>query len=258
MLVWAALIAYLVWATRSCTSRERDVPAGEIRVTILDSAQLQIVTPRLVGQWIADAGLIPLNISAREIPVGKIEQLLRRQEFVRSADLYVDMQGVTHITISQRRPLLRLRTIGYDCYLSADGRVLPLQPHLAMRLPVVTGDWMPPFEHGFTGPLDLEAKNSPESAIFLDKLINFVEFIRRDDFWSSFIEQIELTDGRPEPRIRIIPRTDNHLVALGTLDDYPDKLEKLLAFYRGALDYEGWSTYRMIDLSYKDQIVCTQ
>ncbi len=250
LLVWSALIAYLVWATRHCSRREQEVPAGEIRVSILDSAQLRAVNPEMVKAWIAEKNLIPLNSTAGEIPVGKIEQLLESQYFVQAAEAYVDMQGVTHIRLTQRHPLLRLRTAGYDCYLSADGYVLPLQPHLAMRLPVVTGNWTPPFEQGYAGPLDAGAKN----LIFLRKLINFVEFVHSHDFWDGFIEQIHLAGAHVE----LVPRSGGHIVVLGSLDDYRAKLEKLLAFYRGALPYEGWESYKKVDLSYKDQIVCTK
>jgi cell division protein FtsQ len=45
---------------------------------------------------------------------------------------------------------------------------------------------------------------------------------------------------------------------LGELDGYRAKLDKLQRFYLRGLSYEGWDTYRYINLKYKNQIVCTK
>lgn len=243
-LFWAAVIAYCMWAMSECSRRERDVPAGPIRVEVLDSAQLKVVTPQLVLEWIAESELIPVGAMASEIPIGAIVALLESRPFVAHAEGYVDLQGVTHLKLSQRRPLLRLRTAGRDCYMDAQGHLLPLQSHIAMRLPVVTG-----------AGAALE-----NNLIFLRKLINFVEFIRADDFWAAQVEQIHIrpaaASGLYGPDILLTIRAGDHRVVLGQLEEVEAKMAKLEAFYRDALEYEGWGRYREVDLSYGNQIVC--
>jgi cell division protein FtsQ len=35
-----------------------------------------------------------------------------------------------------------------------------------------------------------------------------------------------------------------------------EKMEKLLALYRTALNKEGWEQYRQINVKFKDQVIC--
>lgn len=48
------------------------------------------------------------------------------------------------------------------------------------------------------------------------------------------------------------------MIALGGIDAYEQKLDKLMSFYRKAVLYEGWDRYRYVNLKYKDQIVCVK
>ncbi len=269
--VWAALAVYLVWAARQCTSRERDTPARGVEVTVRDSARMAVITPGMVKAWIAAENLIPANCAASEIPLGKIERLVSSRGFVKDARVYMDMDGVVHISLSQRRPVMRFNTAsGYNFYITDDGYVLPLQPHAPMWLPIITGNYVPPFERGYVGALNkapgADEKKLAENYRFLYNLINFVGFIRDDSFWSAQVEQVNVNCppgsdqgiGIYDPQVEIIPRAGNHVVMLGGLDGYREKLDKLMKFYRGGLRYEGWDTYRYINLKYKNQIVCTK
>jgi cell division protein FtsQ len=80
-----------------------------------------------------------------------------------------------------------------------------------------------------------------------------VNHIEDDSFWSAQIDQIHV-DGNSE--INLIPRVGNHLVHLGTIENVEDKLRNLGAFYEKVLPEVGWNKYRIINLEYKDQIVC--
>ena len=61
-----------------------------------------------------------------------------------------------------------------------------------------------------------------------------------------------------EPQVEIVPRAGDQVIALGGIDAYEQKLDKLMSFYRKAVLYEGWDRYRYVNLKYKDQIVCVK
>ncbi len=89
------------------------------------------------------------------------------------------------------------------------------------------------------------------------KLCNFVDIIRRDDFWSSEIVQIVAHGGGDKAlELEIIPRSGRYTILLGRADDIERKLADLDAFYRNALSNVGWDRYRSINVKYKGQIVC--
>ena len=91
------------------------------------------------------------------------------------------------------------------------------------------------------------------------KLINFVKYIEKDDFWRAEVVQIVAsTMSSGDLRLELIPRTGSHTVLFGTLNDVEQKLDKLLAFYQKGLSNLGWDSFKSISVEYKNQVVCTK
>ena len=59
-------------------------------------------------------------------------------------------------------------------------------------------------------------------------------------------------------KIELVPRVSDAIIVLGTLDNYQSKLEKLYKLYQKGFNVIGWNKYKVIDLQYKDQIVCSK
>ena len=268
---WGVLLAYLIVAARYCSEERETRTVSRVRVVVRDSARQRVITPDMVRGWLAKEGIRTKAAPVTEVDVRRIRELVTGRGFVREAKVYVDFDGVLNIELSQRYPVARVNTYnGYNFYLTDDGYVLPLQPHEVLYVPVVTGNFTPPFSRSYVGSLDGalsdEQKKSSENYRFFRKLINFVKFIERDDFWRSQIVQIQVSEspapqGDPawqEPQVEFIPRAGNHVVGLGSLDDVEAKLSKLLDFYRDALDYEGWDAPKYIDLRVRNQVICTK
>ena len=91
------------------------------------------------------------------------------------------------------------------------------------------------------------------------KLINFVKWLESDSFWSSEVVQIVArtsSSGRLEADL--VPRSGNFRIVLGNLDDADRKMDKLMRFYRDGLSRIGWDRYRIINVKYENQVVCTE
>ena len=96
--------------------------------------------------------------------------------------------------------------------------------------------------------LDTSIKRS-----ILKEVYSFVDYINNDSFWSAQIDQIYVDK---KDKIDLIPRVGNHVVHLGTFDNYKGKLRNLGAFYDKVLPEVGWNKYSVISLEFEDQIVC--
>ncbi len=271
VLSWCALLAYLVVAARYCSGEQKAKVIRQVRVVVRDSARQRVITPDMVRGWLAKEGIQVKNIPVEEVDLRRIRKLVTGRGFVREAKVYTDFNGVLNIELSQRHPVARVNTYnGYNFYLTDDGYILPLQPHEVLYVPVITGNFTLPFSRSYMGgladALPEEQKKSSENYLFFQKLINFVKFIERDDFWRAQIVQIQVSEssapqGDPswqEPQVEFIPRAGNHVVGLGSLDDVEAKLAKLMDFYRDALDYEGWDGPKYINLKFKNQVICTK
>lgn len=271
VLVWVGLFTYLIVAARHCSEQKRGRVVARVEVTVKDSALQKIITPLMVKGWLATEGYKLKGSDLSRVNTAQIEQMVESRGFVKDASVYTDIDGVLNIELTQRRPIARVNTVnGYNFYITDDGYILPLQSHYVLYVPIITGNFTPPFERGFIGDWEQaeeqQKKKSSKTYLFFYKLINFVRLIGDNDFWMAQIVQINVLsgasndlDGRwQEPQVEFVPRAGNHVVMMGSLDNQQQKLDKLLLFYHNALDYEGWDQQRYINLKFKDQIVCTK
>ncbi len=91
----------------------------------------------------------------------------------------------------------------------------------------------------------------------LTKLITFVEEVESDSFWRSEIVQIEsyISDSGAVELI-LIPRSGQHKILFGGVDDAEIKFDRLRKFYEDGLSRVGWNKFTYVDLRYEGQVVC--
>ena len=85
--------------------------------------------------------------------------------------------------------------------------------------------------------------------------MELAKFIHDDLFWSEQIEQINVV-GPDE--IELYPRVGQHIIELGSVDNFQEKLSRLRIFYREGLERVGWNKYKRISLAYDGQVGCTK
>lgn len=268
ILIWGALIAYLVFAARYCTEQHNEEVLSVVNIVVTDSGRLRAISPEMVRGWLEQEA-VPLEGSPlRQVNTERISNLIRSHAFIAGTKIWIEQNGTLNIEVSQREPIMRIITNdGYDFYISHDYWIIPPQSGKGEYLPVVTGRFDLPFERGWFGNLEdmltEEEKKSNGNYCFLFKLINFVKLTSDDSFWKDEIVQFVVTreEGAPtwkEPDIELVPRVGNHIIAVGTPDDAEQKLTKLRLFYDNVLPYEGWDAYKMINIKYNNQVVCTK
>ena len=86
-------------------------------------------------------------------------------------------------------------------------------------------------------------------------LYKFGVFLHNNKFWDAQIEQIHVL---PDQNIELVPRVGDHLVYLGKLENFEDKLARLKEFYKKGLNRVGWNKYSRINLEFSNQIICTK
>ena len=86
-------------------------------------------------------------------------------------------------------------------------------------------------------------------------LYQFALFLQKNKFWDAQIEQINVLKGR---EVELVPRVGDHIVFLGKIDNYENKLERLKEFYRKGLNKVGWNKYDRISVEFGNQIICTK
>ncbi|MEI6049725.1 MAG: cell division protein FtsQ/DivIB [Bacteroidota bacterium] len=243
-------VLYLITAPVYLAVTSNSRLCGGIVIDIKDSGDFHFVTKKqLLNLANGNSGRIP-GKPVRDVPVAEIEDRINALRELKVAEVYMTIDGTVHIYADQRDPVMRVMPDdGGDYFIDEEGIVVRRRNLYNPRLHIVSGNVnISSAMLGGVSVLDTSIKNS-----ILKDIYHLVNFINDDKFWAAQIDQIYV-DGNDE--IDLIPRVGNQLVHLGTADNYEGKLRNLETFYDKVLPEAGWNKYSLINLEFKDQIVC--
>lgn len=262
--VWVVLVAILVAAGLLHHKNEQGRRVEQFRVVVTDSTELNMITAAELAEIVCDEGLNPVGSHIDSIKLLAINNLAKEQSLVAKARTFVNYDNVVTLEVEQREPVVRfVLEGGYDFYATADLHILPVRNQGAIDLPIVTGNFTPPFERGFEGNLKAlmraNEKNSDKNYLFIRKLINFVRYTEKSPDTKGKIVQIVLSQrGKGDHRttvVELIPRQGNYVVSLGELENIKDKLDRWQRFVEAqvvetldggtlVLEYDGQAVWR--------------
>jgi len=243
-------LLYLIVIPVYLASSTNSGPCGGIVIDIKDSSDYHFVTRKQLLYLAYGNSARIIGRPVKDISVLDIENRINVLRELRVAEVYRTIDGNIHIYADQREPVMRVMPDnGGDFFIDEDGVVVRRRNLYTPRLHIVGGNInISSAMLNGVSVLDTSIKNS-----ILKDIYHLVNYINDDDFWSAQIDQIYV-DGNDE--IDLIPRVGNQIVHLGTIANLKGKLRNLEAFYDKVLPEVGWNKYSLIDLEFKDQIVC--
>jgi len=191
------------------------------------------------------------------INTGSIKAAIRKQAYVAKVSVYENNEGVLFIEIRQREPLLRIINRKYESfYLDESGALLPVNPDFSARVLVANGLINDSYMKNPNYRVNiLSLSDSVYYDSLLTNLYKLTMYITHDKFLKAQIAQIYVAENS---EFELIPRIGNHVILLGTADDLDDKFKRLYAFYRFGLNKIGWNKYNVINIKYRNQVVCSK
>jgi cell division protein FtsQ len=240
------IIIMPVWLSSYYGSR----PCSGIAISISDSSEYHFVTRRQLLNLVRGNGSKLLGQPVNNLSLDEIEKRVGGLRELKVAEVYMTIDGILNVYVDQRDPVMRvIPDAGGDFFIDEEGVLVRRRNLYTPRLHIVGGDiTINQAMLNGVSIMDTSIRNT-----VLKDVYNFVKYITRDGFWSAQIDQIYV-DNRSE--IDLIPRVGNHQIHLGTFENYEGKLKNLSAFYDKVLPEVGWNKYSVINLEYRDQIVC--
>lgn len=173
----------------------------------------------------------------------RLERRLEADPYVREAEAFVNSKGELHVMVQQRVPIARVMSKrGTNFYIDAEGRKFPLSKNHTAKVPLITGWVDEPFKK-------VDSIQTP----LLKEAISVITYASRDSFWSAQVAQVHVAEDHS---LVLLPRMGEHTILLGKGKDLEHKFRNLGLFYEYVLNRHGWDQYKIINLQYKNQIVC--
>lgn len=151
-LLWVLVVGFIFLYNSRSRQHRAMTQVQSVSVDIIDSLPDEsLMSRRLVEQWIKQSGIETVGSPIDKVDLVGIEKAIRSNGFVDRASAYVTYDGVLHIRVSQRKPVMRLVCGSYDCYVTQDGFAFPSPGRAAVYVPVVSGSYAPPMPKDYVG-----------------------------------------------------------------------------------------------------------
>lgn len=255
---WVILVSGLVVALGFVESEQSHLRCKEPRILITEDPENNFLERPDIIRLLKDRGDSINGQPMSSVDVTELENVLNSHVAIAKSEVYVSVNGEVSIEVTQRKPVLRVFNYNSESYyIDEEGKLMPLSDKFTAHVPVAMGHIFEPYAHRFNYTMaDIVRSEALKEHSLLDDLYALAMFIRKDKFWEAQVEQIYVNS---EKELEIIPRVGNHRIILGDASALEEKFMKLRIFYEEGLNTTGWwNNYSVINLKFKDQVVCTK
>ncbi|MFW6290182.1 MAG: cell division protein FtsQ/DivIB [Mariniphaga sp.] len=185
----------------------------------------------------ADQQLIGKTL--KQINTDSIEKEVKKHPAIAGAEVFkvitsdsTAYSGILGVRVKHREPVVRVMSATGKYYLDAEGEKIPLSSGYTANVLVATGDFSEEYARS--------------------EILPFVLYLNNSTFWKAQIEQVHVEkDGG----VFLTPLIGDQLIEMGSVENYPEKLRNLKAFYEQVLAQNNWDKYNTISLKYKNQVI---
>lgn len=222
----------------------------EINVNIFRNSPKGFLSEEIILKSIHNLDTID-SLTVKDINLSRIEDVLVLNPYIKSVDSYITLDGKLTINIEEKDPVLRIyNKDGLSIYIDNYGDFVPLSNRFTPRVLVASG-----YIDKKVNNLNSNIFDTTYNNTYMRKVFYLYSKIANNKFLNSQIGQIYVNS---KGEYDLVPLLGEHLVKLGPLENIDEKLINLEAYYRKNLTIPDWDKYRTINLTYRDQIVCTK
>ena len=191
------------------------------------------ITTEMVNKLLIQNQEQLFNLPKDNLDLKEMEFLLESNEMIKSAQVYLTVNGEVRTKIEQKQPIERVYS-DTTFYIDEDGLWMPLSPQHSARVPLVTG---------VVEKEDLEAVYTMALKVY------------KDPFLKTYITEIHQNENK---EISLKMRLSEFEILVGYLENLDKKIKNLKAFYQKAKKDKVLDVYKTVNLQFDNQVVCTK
>lgn len=253
----------------------------ELQISIDQPSQSRFVTQENLKTLFSNLGYGIKNQNINEVDIHQLEIRLSNKPSISKANVYKTISGEVVIQVTERETIIRIYNhFGESYYLDKEGSLMPLSNQYSARVLIASGDINIPYSTVY----NLEKLEKQINPIFrktntsavqntaliqklkvneeeypganqLKSLFQLANFVEQNSFWKAQISQIFVNENGD---FELTPRVGGHIIIFGSSANLEGKFENLMTFYKKGLSRTGWNEYSIINLKFKNQVVCTK
>ena len=191
------------------------------------------ITTEMVNKLLILCQEKPYFLHKDDIDLRELEFLLESNNMIKSAQVYLTVNGVVMAKVEQKTPIARVEN-DEMFYIDDEGFRMPLSTEHSARVPLV---------YGVVEDEDLQRVYKLALAAF------------NDSFLKIYLTEIHQNKNK---EISLKLRLLDFEVLVGNIDNLEQKLKNLKAFYQKAKKDNMLDVYKSVNLQFDNQVVCTK
>lgn len=242
------LAACIVLAVTAGANARKVMVCSGVEIVIADSLKNSFVTKADVKRFLDNEYGRYIGTPIDSIDLQRVEDIIDGRSAVKKSEAYVTKDGLLHISVTQRRPVVRFQKSGGGFYADAEGFIFPLQKSYASHVQVIDGSIPLAANSRDKGQIE-----DPEEMKWFRDVMDLVNTLEKDRTWKDKIVQMSV---RPDGNLILVPREGREKFIFGRPEDIEDKLDKMKKYYTHIIPQKGKDFYREVDLRFEGQLVC--
>lgn len=171
------------------------------------------------------------KMQLQRIDVAQMEKNLRKNPFVKKAEVFVENNGVLHTKITQESPVIRVVKNKNSYYITKEGKKIPLSKNFSAQV--------------------IFANGSIDSTDFLN-LSKLAQQINESQLLKNIIIGIH---KNKKNSFTLVTNDDRYVLNLGDLNNIEHKLKNFSIFYKEYISISDSIPYKEFNLNNINQIV---
>lgn len=146
--------------------------------------------------------------------------------------------GTIRIKATPIIPVARIFDAGESYYINRAGKRVSADARYHKDVPIIEGH----FEYA-------------DTAFTPASLLPLLSYISNDSVWNAYVSMIKVKSPND---IILVPVIREHVINIGTPDNFDDKFARLKKFYTEVLPLQGWEKYDTLTLKWNGQLVASK
>ena len=217
---------------------------NSVDAIIADS--LAFISPDDIKDWMADYGTY-LGLRLDSVDLKKVEAVIDGKSAVRKSQAWLTDDGVLHVSVTQRMPVVRFQGASGGFYADAEGFLFPLQNRHTARVPVVDGALPLKIDKNFKGEPQTEQEKQ-----WVLSVLDLVRWLGARKEWNDLVGQISV---RKDGNLVLVPREGVERFVFGTPTDIEAKFGRIRTYYESIAPSRE-TPYKSVDVRFDGQIIC--
>ena len=228
----AIVLAGYCILTAQCRADRSMLTCGEIEISFTDS--LRFLSEEDVRECIDKGYGAYIGQRLDSIKLHRIEEILQSESSVKDCQAWTTDNGILHVRVRDRVPVVLLDKGGRKMYSDAEGCMFDPRGKEVDGVTVISGDL-------------------PDSPQWLTDAIGLVGYLKSSRIWRDKVDKIYVRKGGD---LCIKLKGGNERFILGYPDNLEEKFGRIGRYFQWIRPDKGEDCYKSVNVKYNKQIIC--